>query len=69
MTVLTRAIQARTLDEAVKPIQDALGITDGGVASMAFSALPNGDDSWPELSFDERRRMLADWLLAELNHA
>jgi len=47
--LLKSALEALTLDDAVRPIQDALGITDGGVAAQVFSGLPLGDDSWPQL--------------------
>jgi hypothetical protein len=67
--LLTQAIQAETLADAVRPIQDALGIEAGDVAAAVFSGLPEGDDSWPGLSVDERRRWLADWLAAEAFHA
>jgi hypothetical protein len=63
--LLQTALQAQTLDDAVRPIQDALGITDGGVAGNVFSGLPEGVDSWPTLSEDERRRWLGEWLRAE----
>jgi hypothetical protein len=45
----------------VRPIQDALGITDGGVAGNVFSGLPEGVDSWPTLSEDDRRRWLGEF--------
>jgi hypothetical protein len=69
MTIITRALHTRELHEAVRLLQDALGITTGDVAAHAFSGLPEGDDSWPKLSVDERRRWIADYLGAEVFHA
>lgn len=67
--LLSAALLCDNLDDAVRPIQEALGITDGGVAALAFSGLPDGDDSWPKLSPDERREWLCRWLAIEIASA
>jgi len=65
VSVVMQALDATTLGDAVSLIQDALGIDDGGVAAMVFSGLPKGDDSWPELTRDERAKWLGEWLRVE----
>ena len=44
----------------------ALGITTGDTAAAVFSALPRGDDEWPDLSLEARGAWLLEWLDAEL---
>jgi len=51
------------LDDAVRLLQDAAGITDGGVAGMCFCGA--GEIAWPTASPDDRRVMLEDWLRYE----
>jgi hypothetical protein len=68
--LLARALREPDLDRACELIQDALDITDGGVAGLVFSALPeDGDGSWPTLSVEARGRYLSEWLHAEIVHA
>jgi hypothetical protein len=65
--ILTQALLARTIDEACLAIQDALGITDGGVASVVFSGIE--DNEWQKMTTDERRARLAEYLATEMNYA
>lgn len=64
--LLAAALRAETLDESLRPIMRALGITTGDCAAAIFSALPRGDDSWPELSLETRGHWLLKWFQAEL---
>ncbi len=59
---LTLALAAPTADEAARIIQDALDITDGGVASLFFT------EEWP-VEFGKRAAIIAKWLSAELSYA
>lgn len=43
---------------AVKHVQDALGVTDGGFAGLHFS----GDDAWVDMT-----TILFDYIRAEIN--
>jgi hypothetical protein len=69
INLLAQAIHADELDDAVSLLQTALGIETGDVAAIVFSELPKGDDSWLDLSTDERRKWLAKWLAAEFDYA
>ncbi len=64
--LLAAALRAETLDSSLAPIMRALGITHGDVAAVVFSGLPRGVDDWPELTLEERRAWLVDWLATEL---
>jgi hypothetical protein len=63
--VLRQALTCDDLDESCRLIQDALGITDGGVAAQAFS----GRTNWAELTIEGRAELLRDYLIAELAYA
>lgn len=64
--LLTKAIHAATIDEAVKPIQDALGIETGDVAGLVFSGCQH---SWPTMSWTKRASLIASWLAVEVSYA
>lgn len=64
--LLAAALRAETLDESLAPIMRALGITTGDAAAAVFSALPRGDDSWPDLTLESRGEWLLTWLRVEL---
>lgn len=68
-TLFGQALVAPTLGDAIAPIQAALGIASGDVAANVFSGLPNGDDSWPSLTIEEREEWLGRWLQDELLYA
>lgn len=61
---------ARTddLDDAVRQLQELAGITDGGVAGLAFSGT-DGETAWAGADHAGRVRMLRDWLALETVHA
>jgi hypothetical protein len=69
MNLLSQAIHATELDDAVSVLQTALGIETGDIAAVVFSGFLRGDDSWFDLSTDERRKWLANWLAAEIDYA
>ena len=62
--ILSKALKAESADEAARIVQDALGITDGSIASMFFEPA-----EWPTLPRYKRRRVMAEWLRAEINYA
>jgi hypothetical protein len=64
--LLAAALRAESLHESLAPIMRALGIAHGDCAAAVFSALPRGDDDWPDLSLEDRRDWLVDWLASEL---
>lgn len=68
MNLLTAAIRAPTLDQAVRSIQRALGITNGDVAASCFSSFST-PAAWSQMSLDNRRRWLGQWLRMEVLHA
>lgn len=63
--LLTRAIYTADIDAACLLVQDALGITDGGLAGMV---LP-GPDEWKAAVPEVRQTWLGEWLHAEVIHA
>jgi hypothetical protein len=66
MNVLAQAVATDDLDAACLLVQTALGITDGGVASVSFSELSDyGPRSWAALDLDARARLLGEWLRVE----
>ncbi|HVI07005.1 MAG TPA: hypothetical protein VND65_01800 [Candidatus Binatia bacterium] len=65
--VIKAALQSKDLNEACKKIQDALGVNDGGTASVFFSGKILLDDEWQKaLSEDRRRELLIEYLNLEL---
>lgn len=67
--LLTQAMETEDLDEALKLIMDALGITDGGVAGVVFSGF-DANQKWADAaSVLGRRKMMSDWINAELAYA
>lgn len=67
MNLLTAAVRAPTLDQAVRSIQKALGIVDGDVAASCFSNF--GRNEWGQMSLENRRRWIGQWLRMEALHA
>lgn len=65
---LTLAIYTDDLDEACRHIQDALGITDGGVAGDYFSCL-NDDSDWGKMPHAERAEHLRHYIASEITYA
>lgn len=63
--LLTRALHTADIDEAFKMIQDALGITDGGVAGMV-SPEP---DEWKDATPESRQTWLCEYLKFEVLYA
>lgn len=63
---ITAATTEPDLDKALVPIQDALGQTDGGHASVFFSG-PNGDN-WETMTPEYRRELLLDYVASEVTH-
>lgn len=62
MNLLTKAMQTDTADEAASIIQQALGITDGGVAANVFPTY------WPR-NVNKRAQIISDWLRTEIVYA
>lgn len=60
------AAAARTddLDDAVRPLQDLAGITDGGIASLSLSAA-----LWHHARPPDREHMLRNWIEIERLYA
>jgi hypothetical protein len=54
------------LDSACRIIQDAMGQTDGLLASIIFSDLD--PEEWPFLPTTERQKRMEEYALAEFNH-
>lgn len=63
---IAAAMNEADLDKALVPIQETLGQTDGGHASVFFSG-PNGDN-WETMTPDERRELLLDYVASEVTH-
>ncbi len=61
------ALKAPTLDEALKPVMDAIGVVDGGIASIVFSTVEGFErpehgqinDTWWKANNDPRLRAKA----------
>jgi hypothetical protein len=49
--------------DAVTPIEDELGISDGGICALVID-----EKEWIAAEFDERLDMLVDWLELEENY-
>lgn len=58
------SVQIADLDEAVRPIQEIIGVTDGGNADGFFCHLEDGE--WAEMSQDGRIRLLVGYVDEEL---
>ncbi len=63
-TDIQNAAAVSDLDDAVRPLQDIAGITDGGWAGMAFSGV-----SWGYLNYVEREEAIRAWLRIEGHYA
>lgn len=64
LTLLGRALAADDVDDACRLLQDALGITDGGIAGQCMGSLDDGE--WKNASKASRSGWLSAWLRAEL---
>lgn len=62
--VIGSAASHSNLDDACREVQDAFGITDGGIAGMYFSG-PEGEE-WPTATHERREEMLRAWLRLEV---
>ena len=60
--LIETALEADTIDEAVLPIQEMMGVTDGGKASLYFSHV----EHWTPLSREDRRTLLMGYVQDEL---
>lgn len=65
--LLAAAIKAQTIDEAIKPIQDALGIVSGDLAKESLSTY--SDEEWESMNSQSRAWLISDWLCDELDVA
>lgn len=63
--VISQAVKVDNLDQAALLVQDAFGITDGGVAAVS---LPT-DECWAGLDAEQRERAIVCWLTAECRFA
>ena len=75
--LIRQAAALTDLNEACKLLQDAAGITDGGIAGIHFSGkctdpaqpeigdLLDWEEAWPLISVAEREAQLRDWLKLE----
>ena len=52
------------LDEALRPVQELIGVTDGGVASHFFSGA--NEASWPNAAPAWRCAVMADYIAYEI---
>ena len=77
LTILAAADMVTDMDDAVKHVQDLLGVTDGGFAGLFFSGrpLPEGDfgpgrddwtEAWSYLTQPQRVEALFDYYNAEV---
>lgn len=63
--MIQAAVLVDDLDAAISPLQDAAGITDGGVADMAFTQR----DTWEGVGKATREEQIKDWINLEKIHA
>lgn len=65
--LIKAALKSSDLNDACKKIQDALGVNDGGTASVFFSGKLLLDQEWAKaISEDRRRELLIEYLNLEL---
>lgn len=62
---IVQAARMQSTDAAVSFLQSVAGITDGGVAALAFS----GDFEWEDSSPEERFTRLTHWIEMERMYA
>jgi hypothetical protein len=62
LSVLSKALQQTSLDDALRLVQEALGIKEMEVAAMVFS----GVEDWHLLSRDERAKWLSEYVKLEV---
>lgn len=68
--IVDAALVFTDLNDACKSIQDAIGVTDGGLASMFFSGRIYEDDKWAEeYGVEARRDLLTRYIRYELGEA
>jgi hypothetical protein len=63
MTLIRRALRTNDIDAALKPLQDALGITEGDVAGVFFSR--DTLTQWTVGDLYARAALLAQYLRLE----
>lgn len=72
IAALRKAMHEDDLDAACLLIQEALGVTDGGVAAMFFSELDqeslNSGPKWADLSAADRHAKLIGYVRVELDY-
>jgi hypothetical protein len=66
VSLLTEALDAQSLDEAIEPIMDALNLTTGDVAGQTVGEY---ESKWATMTREQRQRALSDWLRAEMLYA
>ncbi len=65
--LLVNALETNDLNDALFPVQCALGITEGDVAAQHFSGFePDAETVWKAAAPMARRDMLAAYLRTEL---
>ncbi len=62
--IIQESAKTDDLDAALKPIQDALGQTDGGPAALFWSGMR--EECWPTDDFENRMSCLADYIKFEI---
>ena len=73
VNALQAAVRHDDLDDACRILQDSMGITDGGLASVCLSDLVDNDPeddspSWKDLSTQERHDRLVSYVKSEIDH-
>jgi hypothetical protein len=63
-SLIETAIHNPSLDGALAPLMDYLGITDGGIAGQVFCGDP--EDSWPSAEPYDRKLALINWIGTEI---
>lgn len=64
MQLIAAQAKIDDLDEAVRPIQDTLGQTDGGLAAQFF----DGEFDWKILDNKGRQKLLIRYVVFEMGH-
>jgi len=63
--VIDKVLELEDLDDAVGRLMMLAGITDGGIASLAFSEYVDEYAAWASASPQMRRFMIKEWLKLE----
>ena len=70
-TVILAAAEMNDMDDAVRHVQDFMGVTDGGFAGVYFSGKPPFDgfddwtEAWPHVSHEGRMQALTGYHAAQ----